>query len=177
MTFEEVMSFLHERSVRDEDCGCLIWKGAFSHGVCKMRTINLREGRTTNVRRLILSVRSSTPLKKNELATSKCGNPRCVEPEHVRRITRADLQKRTSMEGKWRAAHVIAARKLQGKKVARITPEVAREIRDRVNSGQTGRQVAVELGFSQSSISKVMNGQIGAKEVPNASVFSWRPAA
>lgn len=88
------------RAKSHEDCDCLIWDGAMStSGKSKLPFINVNR-KPTPVRRWIAE--NVLGLKtEGLLASNKCGNSLCVDPDHVQMMTRAQLQKFTTKKTKF----------------------------------------------------------------------------
>lgn len=143
---------------------CWNWSGALqSCGATP--TINIAHPITgkrvvMSVRRAILMERhkENLLLLRGRLATYKCGNPKCVNPDHTHAVTRSALQNRLAKEFGY---HNSPVRK---KKIAdamraksRLTMEIAEQIRQ---SKKTQRAMALEFGVSQGVISKIRRGQI-----------------
>lgn len=161
----------------DEDTGCATWTGAYSFDVCKAQ-IKGEDGKLkmVNIRRFILEAKIGRPLGKL-LASCRCGNGRCIEPSHLVALSRAALQQRSSKEGLFSSPAARAARLAAGRKAAKVTDEIAQEIRSSAAAGETHVSIAKRLELHPSTIGRVVRLQIGAETVSGASVFSWRPAA
>lgn len=91
MTPTELLEYVRARCV--ECAGCWIWQGCVQQ--CgtppAMRIPGSRK--TTSVRRAVLAVRGVDLTGK--LASNTCESPLCVAPEHLKAMTRKELQQRT----------------------------------------------------------------------------------
>jgi hypothetical protein len=176
-TLDELMAVITPRCRVDEDDGCMIWAGAFTFGVCKAQ-IKDADGkrRVVNVRREILEAKNNRRLGKL-LASCKCGEERCVAPDHLIAMSRAQVQQRSSKQGLFTQPHVVAARIASGRKRATIGIDAIRDIRSSVAAGATQRAMANRYGITQQTVWKIVHGYIAAEAANGASVFNWRPAA
>lgn len=141
------------RDLSVEDGDCWIWKGALQ--TCgSVPTMN-HGGRVGAVRRFILQDQGVELGKR--LATYTCGNPKCVNPEHVAPITRRALQLRV-VEETGIASNPMRRKRLaeNARKRAKINEQIAEQIR---NAEGTQREIAERFGVSQSVVSRVVLGK------------------
>lgn len=138
-----------------EQDGCWIWHGAMqSNSTVPM----IRYGNgTMSVRRAILVDRGS--MMTNLQATYTCGNPLCVNPEHVEAVRRSTLQKRiaarrTEAEEILRGRNIAMAIRASSPRIKRSL-EFAREIRA---AEGTQREIAQRYGSTQSEVSEIKRG-------------------
>ena len=143
------------RNLVTEEGDCWIWHGAMqSNSTVPM----IRYGNgTMSVRRAILVDRGATVT--NLQATYTCGNPLCVNPEHVEAVRRGTLQKRiaarrTEAEEILRGRNIALAIRANGKRIKRSL-EFAREIRA---AEGTQREIAQRYGSTQSEVSEIKRG-------------------
>lgn len=143
----------------DEVGECWIWKKSLQAGVPAIRipTADDPKRPLVNVRRWIAVQQG----KKVDglFATTKCGDPLCVNPEHVVLMTRKQLGKRAGAtmsrnENPARRAKRAAARIRRGD--IKVGPEIARQIR---SGDKTTTQWAEELGCSRKTIWLVLAGK------------------
>lgn len=92
MTPTELLDYVHARCV--EDGGCWIWQGCMQHcgTTPTMRIPGSRK--TTSVRRAVLAAKGIK--LEGKLASQTCESPRCVAPEHLKAMTRKELQVKTA---------------------------------------------------------------------------------
>jgi hypothetical protein len=131
-----------------EDCDCAIWQGnTKKRGHPSMRY----DGKTQLVRR-VLWISLHGPIKTGYLVRMTCTTPKCVNPEHMKLVTRKALAQEMGalglMGGLVRSASIARARRLQ----AILTDEQVREIR---SSKESSRYIAKRMGVSQSYISAI----------------------
>lgn len=117
-TLPELLAHCHE--VGD----CLEWRGMYANASSPLVS---HAGRKQSVRALVLAL-SGKPLAKGCKPMTTCQNPRCVNPDHLRRVTLADFARlrvvpRTNQP--LRAAKIAAARR----KGARLTDADVHAIR------------------------------------------------
>lgn len=92
MTRAETLEYVLARC--EEDGGCWIWQGAMQ---CCGTTPTFRlpgSRKTTSVRRVVLEARGVK--LEGRFATNVCESPRCVAPEHLKAMTRKQLQAKTA---------------------------------------------------------------------------------
>ena len=155
------MEFIRAKSHEDGDC--LIWDGA--NGASKVGGvpyININR-KLTPVRRWIAENILKVQIE-GLIASTKCGNPLCVDPAHVAMKTRkmlvTDAAKRTQY-------HKNPARNYKLALAARArsphSPELIEKIR---NMEGTHRGIANELGINFDVVNRIKNGT-GYKEYKN----------
>ena len=113
------------------------------------------DGKSQSVRRLILEERG-TPIK-GFVATAICGNPRCVNPEHVVRINRKNLATQA-------AANMDAATRLgrrlknaeQARKKSTLTMELVQAIK---NDGRPRAAIAAAYGIGEGAVAGIQYGK------------------
>ena len=175
-SLDEILDRFLARCRVDADTGCATWTGAFSQGVCKAQMSDNQGRRVVNVRRVILEAKNGRPLG-NRLASCRCGNERCIAPDHLVALTRDQVQKRSSKLGLFDQPHVQAARIAAGRKRATISMDVVRSIRSAAAAGEPQRTIADRVGLTQATVWKIVHHMIAAESANGASVFAWRPAA
>jgi DNA invertase Pin-like site-specific DNA recombinase len=90
------------------------------------------------------------------LASTKCGNPLCVEPSHIEMKTRAKLQKDTSDRLQYQQNPVRNYKlALAARARSPHSPELIEKIR---NMEGTHKGIARELGISFDVVNRVKNG-------------------
>lgn len=131
---------------------CWEWKGCLQS--CHTTPMINYKGRPQSVRRL-LAKELDLPLTK-KIATVRCMNRLCVNPEHVQTLTRKAMQVRTaknhpsvmSPSRMMRIALKMRAR-------AKLNMEQVQEIRRLLEEGKTQRFIAGLFGVSQNCISRI----------------------
>lgn len=147
----EFIARLRKRS--DEVGDCWEWSGAMQ-STTGMPVVRY-EGRAQPVRRAI-AIELGLSLD-GRIATCKCLNMRCVNPEHITTITRQQLQKRTA---KSTQLHLNQARcrKLaqSARRRGKLTEAQVAEIR--TIDGMKQRDIAALYGITQSTVSAIRRG-------------------
>jgi hypothetical protein len=136
-----------------EEGDCWNWTGALqSSGT--VPTMNYKR-KVGAVRRFIL-LEQGVDLSKR-LATYTCGNPMCVNPEHVAPATRRNVQRRTTEE-QAHQSDVLRCKKLADKarQHSKLTHEQAMQVRE-----AEGNQYAIakRFGVSQATVSAIKLGK------------------
>lgn len=133
---------------------CWEWRGATQrNGITPMMNWG---GCVNGVRRVIAEARGDD--LKGKVATYKCGNHSCVNPEHVVVTTRQRVQRRSVRELRYnlditrnkRLADVMRIKR------AKITMEIAQEIRE---AEGPQKQIGARYGVSQSTVSAIKRGE------------------
>jgi hypothetical protein len=162
-------AYFLSRAAKNGDC--MEWEGAFDSWGAPIFKMKLDNGKWANrpVRRAMAGLLDA-PMKM--IATVKCGNPACIEPSHIVKMTRAKLQNRTAKVTKYGDCEVrrqaIAVKRRERGTV--LSMEIAREMR---LSGLSSRKAAAKWGVTQKTALLVMNNKIWRE----ANVFSGLMAA
>ena len=136
-----------------EEGECWNWTGALQ--ACGAVPTMNHAGRVGAVRRFILEEQGVVLGKR--LATYTCGNPKCVNPEHVAPATRSALQKRLVAETGFNMNPARWTKLSDNARTwAKITLEIAEQIR---NAEGTQREIAERFGVTQSIVSRVVLGK------------------
>jgi hypothetical protein len=143
------LDVIHARC--DEVGDCWIWRGAVSHGTAP--AINI-DGKSTSVRRFVADLLGRQT--NGRYITACCGEPLCVSPDHLRVVTRSQLNiltaKRTGYgQSLARAAKIAQARRRR----AHLSPELVQMIR---SSDLPSAQLAKQLGVSKSTVNDARRG-------------------
>lgn len=137
--------------------GCWDWRGGFDHGA---PILTFREGG----KRVKRSVRALLTTPRPDCRPSaNCGNPRCVNPEHVVWLTRRQLMLR---QGPHTLAHRLAIRASKRAQAKKLDLGKAREIRARLAEGATKGDLAREYGVHRSMVRWIETGQAWAEVTP-----------
>jgi len=153
--------FIKDRCIIVGDC----WEWQNAYQVCGATpTINTYDPvtgkrRVMSVRRLIMldKYKANPGVMKNKLATYKCGNSCCVNPDHIELATRQKLQSR--LTGLHKSQSNPVRNKLLADKSrlkSKLTEEKAQQIRE---AEGTQRQIAAQFGVSQATISCIKRGK------------------
>ena len=136
-----------------EEGDCWNWTGALQ-SCGTVPTMNYKR-KVGAVRRFIL-LEQGVDLSKR-LATYTCGNPLCVNPEHVVPATRRAVQARNAKELGY-LSNPVRRKKLSdnARKRAKLTPELARQVRE---AEGTQDEIAEQFGISQATVSVIKRGK------------------
>lgn len=146
-----MIEYLHARCVEDGDCW--IWKLACSSNGTPKMTLMIDGERKQKAARRVMAESLGMEIE-GKLVTSKCGNPRCICPDHVLVVTKSQLgkliAKNTGFQQRIERRKKISdsARKMRGK----LSTEAATEIR---NSDEPLWKLAEKHGVAKSTVQKV----------------------
>lgn len=135
----------------DEVGDCWIWRGALSHGIQPAISINRR---STNVRRFVADLLGRQT--KGLYVTACCGEPLCVAPDHLRVVTRSQLNTMAAERTGYGKNIARAAKLAQAsRRRARLSPELVQMIRE---SDLSDAQLAKQLGVAKSTVNNARRG-------------------
>lgn len=145
---------------------CLIWTSQFGgnrhpYPIISRQRLDSGKRGSVGVRRIAFFLAKHKPLD-GLYVYMKCGDARCVNPEHMVARSRRDVNK-----GPRRTDH--AARAAEGRrrsKVNKLDWNKAREIRARLLAGERGQSLAAEYGVSKHLISRIKVGKAWAERNP-----------
>ena len=145
----DVVAHLHSLCRREGKC--LLWtRAADGAGVPIVRLPGAKK--VHQARRVLMQALGRD--MQGLLATTRCGNPLCMDPAHCVAWTRKKLQKRSGQKftgNVARAARLATVRR----RTAVLSMEKVREMRSR---GLTGKQAAAEYGCSEAAAHKALSG-------------------
>lgn len=148
---------------------CLEWT-AYSRGATPQMRVSLGDGTSAGmyVRRVQWTLSRGTDPGKL-LITTRCGNPRCVRPEHLKAISMTENGRRCAKRenGTLRRSLCIQA---AAQRNAKLTPEAVREIKD---SSEPGTAIAARLGVHQSTVNNVRRGRTWRESGPFAQMVRF----
>jgi hypothetical protein len=119
--------------------------------------------RKNHTLRTILMVLYNKRKFPNQVVTTNCGNKRCINPDHLRVVSKKTVFKITDYKNPVRSAKLSAYARATR---AKLNIEQAREIR---LSDKTHRELALEYGVNKNTIRNIKAG-ITWKETGNL----WR---
>lgn len=143
----------HVKSKCEESGQCWEWNGAVqTHG----HTPTMRHNGVVGSVRRFLAIEMGKKVE-GKIVTQKCGNPLCVNPDHIAVMPRGELQRRISKTINYKV-NTARAKKISDKsrEGAKLTVEKAEEIRQ---STQTQRLIAKAYGVTQATISCIKTGR------------------
>jgi len=145
-----------QKSVRNrciESEGCWVWVGAFQP--CGTTPTMRLNGRVAGVRRF-LAIDMERDVR-DKVVTHKCGNPACVNPEHLAVITRSKLQKRIAGERSYKT-NPLRQKKIADK--ARENSKLNLAIVEQIRAADgSQRKIAAEYGITQATVSCIKSGR------------------
>lgn len=132
---------------------CWEWRGHMNGSIPTMK----HDGQVANVRRLVL-IDSGVPMK-GFIATYTCGNPKCVNPEHTARSSRAQMNRRI-MADMNTATNTLRSKRIAEVKRrtdAKLSQADVEQIRA---SNDTHQNLAARFGISKSIIGRIKRGEM-----------------
>jgi hypothetical protein len=150
-TLAEMMEWIEARAVRDGDC--LIWKQSFNGA--QPQGGKLIDGRkvSVNVRRMAWELKHERQPRKNWVVVCKCETPGCVEPSHLREISRSKMLSGIQLTPTHKAALTRAAR---NRKSSKLTQEAVDDIR---RGDGTIHEKAQRYGVSSNHVNGIIKGR------------------
>lgn len=146
---------------------CMCWKGAMSGG--SRRPAMWLDGRSQPVRAVVYTLSSGKPAPSGRFPVVDC-DPRCVNEEHLKLRTRAQVNRKTAERYEhtvgWRAAIAASVRKSPK---AKLSMELVREIRA---SEESAVAIAARVGVHPDTILRARNHDSWRELMVGASVFS-----
>ena len=135
-------------------CGdCWEWRGYMSGSIPTMK----HDGKVANVRRLVL-IDQGVPMK-GFIATYTCGNPKCVNPEHTGRSTRAQLNRRI-MDDMNTATNTLRIKRIAEIK-RRTQAKLSQADVDQIRASDEKPQALAErFGVNKSLICQIRRGEV-----------------
>ena len=132
---------------------CWEWRGCMNGPIPTMK----HDGKVANVRRLVLIDRCVQ--MKGFIATYTCWNPKCVNPEHTARSSRAQMNRRimadmSSATNTLRSKRIADAKR---EKYAKLSQADVEQIRA---SSDTHQGLAARFGISKSIIGRIKRGEM-----------------
>lgn len=146
--YEKLKAWTEERSFRDPDTGCLVWKRAGAHGGKEPQGRYL--GKVILVRRALVEAKRDTPLTLSVTVKCTCETPMCIEETHLR------VKRRVGRKGqKWSMGErAKIARATRASRRGKLKPEAVADIR----SKQEPRAVyAQRYGIAQEYVSDIQS--------------------
>lgn len=138
-----------------EEGECWLWQGYTTAGRVPYGYLH---GKRTAVRRIVLLLRDGRALGPQQVASTTCGDPLCVRPDHIRVTTRSKQLARAWRDGTinntLRVLRITATQRKGAK--AKLSQETARAIRA---SSVPGTQLAPQLGVSVHLVNRVRAGK------------------
>jgi DNA-binding Xre family transcriptional regulator len=161
--FTNLIEAVQASAVEDQDSGCWNWKGGLQSGARDSVPVMRWRGKVNSVRRFLAMEKyggsHETHLKSRKfVATYSCGNPDCVNPEHVVISTRRLLQQRTAESSDWNLCPMLQKRRsdIARKNFAVLDQGRAEQIR---LDERPQKQIAADYGVSQATVSSIKRGR------------------
>jgi hypothetical protein len=142
------LDYIHARIKEDADCW--IWQlGCTSNGTPTMHP----PGEKQQAVRRWMAIKLGMPIPANHVATTKCGNPRCVCPDHLLIASRSALGKAVDARTGYTRTPQRRKRISDDKRArfAKLTVEQIQAIR----AAPTGVQAALEHGVSKATATRI----------------------
>tara|TARA_R110000868_G_scaffold272773_2_gene532011 strand:+ start:2765 stop:3277 length:513 start_codon:yes stop_codon:yes gene_type:complete len=143
---------LHAMCVDEGDCWN--WQGYMAN---KSPYIN-HNGVMQSVRRLLFTLTDRQPMPKAKYYASNCGNPSCVNPDH---LTSRSAKLHAKIMGKKVDQNALLRRlKLQKSSRNRAASKLTRELADQIFADpRPSRAIAVDFDISRATVSNIKSGK------------------
>ena len=146
-----------------EDCRCWTWRGSVAvqkdGGMFPQESMNWSKHHnlgTRMVRRIVLYLKTGKSIPVSLHVITTCGNDLCVNPAHLKAVTRKEIAKILIAQGRVHNAGAQAKMAINGLRYRKLTTEQAHEVR---LSDETATEVAQRLGVSKQIILKIRRGE------------------
>lgn len=132
---------------------CWEWLGHMNGSIPTMK----HDGKVANVRRLVL-IERGIPMN-GFISTYTCGNPKCVNPEHTARSSRAQMNRRimADMNTATNTLRIKRIAEVKRSTDAKLSLDDVDQIRA---SGDTHQDLAARFGISKSIIGRIKRGEM-----------------
>lgn len=170
------VSCLRDRCRIDEETGCWRWAYAKTDGLPRVHMIFDGKRITPTGRKAALMLAHGKPIQQGHVcfATRDCKHMDCVNPDHCRSSSRANWGQYLTSTGRARTPAKIATATANGRRqLAKLNWEQVREIRA---SDASNKDLAEAYGVTAKNVWAIRSGRIWKEGVPQASVFTFRPA-
>lgn len=160
MTYQRFRKWTLDRVLLNcqEDGDCLIWTGGNN-------SIGIPKIRNTSGRRVMWELKNGE-IPPGMLVSTTCGHPACLE--HLALSTKSEIVTRSHERPHTKARVTASNRRAARKSRAKITIDIARDIRA---SDETGLAIAARLGISNSLVSLVRRGKGWVEPSPFAGLM------
>lgn len=149
------MEWVKDRCV--EDCDCLVWTCWSDHGDQPRHRFRSDEmDSTRHLRPIVYQYIGQKKQAKGTVVVMTCGNTLCLNPAHMKQITRAEHLRRNNQSVAAKARKSANVTKAIRAQRAKLTMDQARYVRA---SDKTLSALAGELGVSFQLLSKVRRGE------------------
>ena len=155
--WDDVKKRINEQHIEEGDCW--IWTGHAAKGSVPMVRYKSTEGKSVSVSaRKMSAIIAGRTVRDGKVCVPSCGEPLCVNPEHVKILTSNDFLSRISKIGTSGVANIRRAAKIsetRRAKHAKLTQEDVQQIRE---SNLSQRELGKIFGICQDRVSKIKRG-------------------
>lgn len=106
--------------------GCLVWKQSFNGNAPQASIGDGAEKETVNVRRKLWAMKIGRPPRSGYVVVCRCDTHGCIEPEHLKEISRSQMLAGRTMSPQHRLAITKSAR---NRSTSKLTQEAVDDIR------------------------------------------------
>jgi hypothetical protein len=148
------LAHIHARC--EEDGDCMVWKlYTSSAGVPKIGLTKDGKWVVVSARREVWKLTRKSPLGRKQLLTTKCGNPRCLNPEHLKLTKAAEVNAKNAQKADSKARRSLAMSEFNRKTKGKLDAQRAAEIRA---SEKRTSELVKEYGVCSSVIRRIRSG-------------------
>lgn len=140
-----------------EEGECLIWHGLTARGPLPL----IKHGNSNlSARRKLYEFVKGVMLEPNQVVRTTCGDKLCMKPSHLVAMTRDEAKKIDGANGAYNSARMQAIRYKTTRARAKLTIEIARDIRA---SDESDRALAKKYGVAHKQINLIRQGMAWAE--------------
>jgi len=157
VTRENLAEWLLARCVEDGECW--LWQRAVNGSGAPVASVN--KVRSTSVRSFAFRLHTGTDPQGLFVIPARCNDPACVRPEHLRAVTRAQVNRWLGSLGRFSTLRTRTVHAEAGRRRSSIAMADARAMRALRSQGMTLEQIRVAGPFqvSTGTISKICRGE------------------
>lgn len=152
---------------------CWIWTSSRNVNGYPLLAVFKADGSRTSVgaRRAVWTAAVRKTLPTDRFLSMRCGDRACLNPAHMVPLTRGEYM--AVRTGRRNADEVLRATlgRRRGRDV-KLTLELARQVRARLQSGELGRAIAADLGVSRSLVSSIKTNRLWRESTPFAGLLA-----